>query len=75
MSIENFYLYESNNKTDYYTEEVDNSNNGTVKGDILYCFYQIIAKHCSELNVFNEPIELFNNEFFLFVSMDSVTGK
>lgn len=78
MSIENFYLYESNNKIHYFTEEVDNFNNGTVKGaidDTLYCFYQIIAKYCSELNVFNQRIEQFNNQFFLFVSMDLVTGR
>ncbi|OLO27527.1 hypothetical protein BTA37_25045 [Priestia megaterium] len=79
MSIENFYLYESDNKVYYHTEETDdNFNTGAVKSaieDTLYCFYHIIVKYCSELNIHKDKIDSFNKEFYLFVALDLVTGK
>lgn len=79
MSVENFYLYEMNNNIFYDTGETDdNFNRETVKSvidDTLYIYYLITNKYCLELGIFKTQLEEFNRDFFLFVSMDLVTGK
>jgi hypothetical protein len=79
ISIENFYLYELDKKLYYYTEDTDGDfKKSIVKGvidDTLYYFYLIIVKYCSELGIRRDQIANFNKEFFLFVSMDLVTGR
>jgi hypothetical protein len=78
MIIENYYLYELDNKLHYDIEETNIGFRKMVEETwhhMLYCFYLIIVKYCSELNIYEEQIADFNKEFYLFVSLDLLTGR
>ena len=74
MSIENFFLLQSDNELFYDNQPIDKQSNTKQNIELtVYTYYKILTKYCEEFK-FNH-LDDFNKKHFLFTSLDLFTGS
>ncbi|MEK4011648.1 DUF5677 domain-containing protein [Peribacillus sp. FSL M8-0224] len=79
ISIENFYLFKDEEGLHYSkeTDEVINNEDRVqiMLDDTMYCFYKIIKRYIEEIKVKEIQLKKFEEKFFIFASLDLITGN